>query len=317
MNNPICSLLGIQYPILQGGMGNISDPLLAAAVSNAGGLGTIGVGTLPISKVKEMIDQMLVATSAPCCVNIPLSVHPAAVEVIEEVIAAKVPVVSLSAGNPTGYIRRFHEQGVKVICVTATVRQAKKAAAAGADIIVCEGYEAAGINAPSESTTMTLVPQIAKAVSTPVVAAGGVGDGKGLAAAIALGACGVQIGTRLIATQEAPYHPRYKQAILDATDESTVIVGRPYKKIRRVLKNDYAEKLLKRDPQQTDPETFAQETSEDHHRRGAVEGDFATGFINGGQIAGLIDHCPSVSELFQEMLRDAKAALHVGLSMLQ
>jgi enoyl-[acyl-carrier protein] reductase II len=308
MNNSICGLLGIKYPILQGGMGNISDSGLAAAVSNAGGLGTIGVGNLPLETVKKSMNALLDMTDRPCCVNIPISVHPRVKDVIKEVVEQGIPVVSLSAGNPTPLIPYFHDHGVLVICVVATVNQAKKAEAAGADIIVCEGYEAAGINALNESTTMTLVPQIVNAVSVPVVAAGGIADGRGLAAAVALGAEGVQMGTRFIATKEAPYHEKYKQAIVQASDESTMIVGRRFQKIRRLISNDYAKQLMNEEPK-VDVKTFADKTSEDHHRIGAVEGDFQNGFINGGQIAGLISDIPTVSELIETMVFDAKESL--------
>lgn len=308
MNNSICSLLGIQYPILQGGMGNISDPGLAAAVSNAGGLGTIGVGNLPLETIKENMNAMLDMTDRPCCVNIPVAVHPRVKEVVKEVVIQGIPVVSLSAGNPAPFIPYFHDHGVKVICVVATVRQAQKAEAAGADIIVCEGYEAAGINAPNESTTMTLVPQVVNAVSVPVVAAGGIGDGRGLAAAIALGAKGVQMGTRFIATKEAPYHDNYKQAIIQATDESTVIIGRRFQRIRRLISNDYIMQIQNEEAKM-DAKDFADKTNEIHHKIGAVDGDFKNGFINGGQIAGLITNIPSVSELIDSIVFDARESL--------
>jgi enoyl-[acyl-carrier protein] reductase II len=308
MNQPLCHLLGIKYPIIQGGMGNVSDPALAAAVSNAGGLGTIGIGTLPMESVKRNIRTMLELTDQPCCVNIPISVHPQAKEAAEEVAKNGVPVVSLSAGNPAPYIPYFREHGIKVICVTATVHQAKKAEAAGCDVIVCEGYEAAGINAPNESTTMALVPQVADAVSVPVVAAGGIADGRGLAAAIALGASGVQLGTRLVATKEAHFHENYKKALVSADDEATVIIGRKFQQRRRLLRNDYAAQILQ-DEQVLDKNAYFEKTSERHHEIGALKGDFQNGFINAGQIAGLIKDVPSVAELFETMMAEAREAL--------
>jgi enoyl-[acyl-carrier protein] reductase II len=311
--NPLCKELGIPFPILQGGMGNISSAVLAAAVSNAGGLGTIGVGTLMLEEIEQQLNAIRSGTSQPFCVNLPVSVHPDIEKVIERIIDRKVPVVSLSAGNPSPFIPRFKEKGIKVICVTATVKQAQKAEQAGADIIVCEGYEAAGINALNESTTLTLVPQIVRAVNVPVVAAGGIGNGKGLAAALALGAAGVQMGTRLIATLEAPYHEKYKQALLNATDEATVIVGRPFKKIRRLLKTEGASELLKLEKDaEASAALFLQRTDERYHVLGAIDGNLKQGFVNAGQIAGLIEEIPPVKTLFETMMAEAKHAIELA-----
>lgn len=310
MRNSITEILKIKYPIIQGGMGNISDPLLAAAISNAGGLGTIGTGNLPISEISNKIKVMISNTTKPCCVNIPISVHPYPKLVAEEVIAHRVPVVSLSAGNPSDLIGMFHEHNIKVICVTSTVRQAKKAEILGANLIVCEGYEAAGINSPNESTTMTLIPQVAKEVSIPIVAAGGIADGKGFAAAIALGASGVQLGTRFVATKEANFHPNYKKSILKANDESTVIVGRSFKQVRRILKNHYAESLLNLENKRGSIEEYKEKTSEERHYIGTVEGNDREGFMTGGQIAGLIEDLPTVAEVMENMINEAKDILN-------
>lgn len=316
MGNPVTDILKIKYPIIQGGMGNISDPGLAAAVSNAGGLGTIGAGTLSVDALKEKIDIMLSLTDQPVCVNIPITVHPDPEAVARALIELKIPVVSLSAGNPAPFIDMFKKYGIKVICVTSTVRQAKKAEKHGADLVVCEGYEAAGLNSPNESTSLTLIPQVVKAVDIPVIAAGGIADGKGLAAVFALGATGVQMGTRLVATKEAGYHPAYKQAILEANDEATVIVGRKFKKIRRILKNEYAEKLLHLEKENADMEEYEQKTSEEIHKIGAVDGDPENGFMTAGQIAGLIDDLPTVKQLFERMMKEAEKSLEVAGNVL-
>jgi enoyl-[acyl-carrier protein] reductase II len=307
--NDICRLLQIRYPIIQGGMGNISNAKLASAVSEAGGLGTIGVGTMPPDEVEEIIVETKRRTNRPFAVNIPLQVTPYLEEMVSLVLKHRVPVVSLSAGNPAPWIPRFAAQGIKVIVVTASVKQAKKAEAAGADIVVAEGYEAAGINSSLELTTMTLIPQIASAVNIPVVAAGGIGDGRGLLAALALGAQGVQLGTRLIATKDAPFHEAYKQLITNAEDNETVIVGRTVGRVRRIMRTPYAEKLLEYEKQGMPPEQFQEYTSEDRHRRGALHGDFHEGFVNAGQIAGLIDDVPTVAELFEQMMAEAKQQL--------
>ncbi|WP_085992295.1 NAD(P)H-dependent flavin oxidoreductase [Oceanobacillus senegalensis] len=316
MGNRVTDILNIKYPIIQGGMGNISDPNLASAISEAGGLGTIGVGTIPVEEVRLKIETMVKNTDQPCCVNIPISVHPDTEQVVKEVIKYKVPVVSLSAGNPSTLIPLFHEHDIKVICVTASVRQAKKAEKAGADIVVCEGYEAAGINALNESTTMTLVPQIVKELSVPVIAAGGIADGKGLAAALSLGAQGVQMGTRFVATNEAGFHPTYKKAILDASDEATMIIGRRFQKIRRVMKGEYAAILLELENGDMNLEEFMEKTDEDYHEIGAKKGNMKNGFINGGQIAGLIDDCPSVADLMKSIVKEAKEVLEISVRQL-
>ena len=316
MANPVTDCLEIIYPIIQGGMGNISDPKLAAAISEAGGLGTIGAGTLSPSEVTEKIKTLMSHTNKPCCVNIPITVNDQTRQITEVVIEQKVPIVSLSAGNPTYIISQLKEYQIKVICVCSTVEHAKKAEAVGADIIVCEGYEAAGINALNESTTMTIVPQIVKNVSVPVVAAGGIADGKGLAAALTLGASGVQMGTRFVATKEAGFHNAYKRQIMESTDESTIIVGRSFHKIRRIMRGIYADKLLDLERKSASVEDFVEMTDEIFHANGALKGDFVQGFINSGQIAGLIDDCPSVSELMDSMVKEAKALLSESLQII-
>ncbi|NMH73057.1 2-nitropropane dioxygenase [Bacillus sp. RO2] len=312
--NKLQEILKINFPIIQGGMGNISNAPLTAAVSNAGGLGTIGAGTMKPEEVEEIIQQTKKLTDKPFAVNVALSVSPYTKEVLKHIIKHQVPVVSLSAGNPAPYISKLKENGITVICVVASPKQAMKAENAGADIIVAEGYEAAGINSNLETTTMTLIPQVVEVVSIPVVAAGGIGNGKGLAAAIALGASGVQMGTRLIATKEAPFHNHYKNSILAADDQGTVIVGRTVGRVRRVIRTPYAEMLLKKETEGITLEEFNLLTTEDHHIKGAVEGELKQGFINGGQISSIINTIPAVSELFEQMVTEAKEQLHKAIA---
>ncbi|OAT86203.1 2-nitropropane dioxygenase [Bacillus sp. MKU004] len=305
MNN-LTEILNIDVPILQGGMGNISNAPLTAAVSEAGALGTIGVGTMDVDEVESIIIETKNLTTKPFALNIPIAITPHLQEMVRLVVKHGVPVVSLSAGNPTPLIPYFHEHGVKVICVVASKKQAVKAEQAGADIIVGEGYEAAGINSNLETTTLALIPQLVDAVSIPVAAAGGIGDGRGLASMLALGASGVQMGTRLIATKEAPFHENYKTALLDAKDDSTVIVGRSVGKVRRVMKVPYSAELLQKEKEGVPAEEFGRLTSEDFHRIGALEGKLDRGFINGGQISGLVSDIPTVKELIEKMMRDAE-----------
>lgn len=314
MMNKLREILKINFPIIQGGMGNISNAPLTAAVSNAGGLGTIGAGTMKPEEVEEIIKQTKNLTDKPFAVNVALSVSPYTKEVLKLIIKHQVQVVSLSAGNPAPFIPKLKEHGITVICVVASPKQAIKAENAGADIIVAEGYEAAGINSNLETTTMTLIPQVVEAVSIPVVAAGGIGNGKGLAAAIALGASGVQMGTRLIATKEAPFHSHYKNSILEADDQGTVIVGRTVGRVRRVIRTPYADLLLKKEQEGITLEEFNLLTTEEHHIKGAVKGELEQGFINGGQISSIIKTIPSVRELLEQMVTEAKEQLHKAMA---
>lgn len=304
-------ILQIKYPIIQGGMGNISNAILTASISNAGGLGTIGVGTMDPTEVEGILTETCTKTKHPFSVNIPISVTTYVNEMLSLLIKYKVPIVSLSAGNPAPYIPLLKEHGIKLICVVSSVKQAIKAERAGADVLVAEGYEAAGINSKLETTTLTLIPQIVASVHIPVVAAGGIGDGRGLAAMLALGASGVQMGTRFIATKEAPFHDRYKEALVQASDTDTVIVGRSVGKIRRLMNTDYAHKLLQIEKNGTTLEVFDEMTTEDFHRKGAIEGNLADGFINGGQVSGSIQDIPSVEELLTRMMKEAKEQVTV------
>lgn len=304
--NLICEKLNITFPIIQGGMGNVSNAELASAISNAGGLGTIGAGTMSPEEVENLIIATKGMTEKPFAVNVPLTVASNVKEILRLLIKHKVEVVSLSAGNPAPYIAKLKEHGLKVICVVASVYHAQKAEAAGADMLVAEGYEAAGLNSPYETTTMVLLPQVSRSVAIPVIAAGGIADGSGLAAAFALGAQGVQMGTRFIATKEAPFHDIYKTSLVEADDTKTLIVGRSTGKIRRIYDTPYAQKLIQLEKNGVEPQEFLAHTSEDHHILGAVKGDLENGFINSGQIAGAINDVPSVKELLETMMKEAQ-----------
>lgn len=296
----ICSKLQIDVPIIQGGMGNISHAELTAAVSNAGGLGTIGCGTMTPAEVRQLIEATRRLTSRPFALNIAIRVSPHAEQLVELAIEQRIPVVSLSAGNPVPFLSKLKQAGIQTIGVVASVKQAIKAEQAGIDVLVAEGVEAAGINSPLELTTMTLIPQIADHVTIPVLAAGGIGDGRGLAAAWMLGAEGVQLGTRLIATQESRVHEQYKQHLVQADDLETRIIGREVGQVRRVLNGPYVEAL-----QPTSLTAFQEQTNESFHIKGALEGDETAGYVNAGLISGLIDDVPTVAELFNRMMDDA------------
>lgn len=315
MMNRVTDLLNIQHPIIQGGMGNISNAKLAAAVSEAGGLGTIGCGTMPPDEVEEIILQTKQLTEKPFSLNIAINVTPHVDELLALSVKHQVPVVSLSAGNPSPYIPFLHEHHKIVLAVVASVSHAQKAEAAGADILVAEGYEAAGINSILELTTFTLIPQVVQKVQIPVIAAGGIGDGKGLAAAFMLGAEGVQIGTRLIATQEAPFHDTYKQQLLQASGTDAIIIGRSVGTIRRVLTTPYVKKLQELEKKGMSMENYRHYTSEERHVVAALEGEVEQGFLNSGQIAGLVEDVPSVQELLNDMVNGAKKQLAKGMNL--
>lgn len=308
----LCKKLEIEFPIIQGGMGNISNAVITAAVSNAGGLGTIGCGVMSPSEVEALIIETKSKTSKPFAINIPINVNPYSAELVDLAIKHAVSVVSLSAGNPAPFIEKLHAVGIKVIVVVAAVKHAKKAELAGADILVAEGFEAAGINSNLELTTMTLIPQMTKIVSIPVVAAGGIGDGRGLAAALMLGASGVQMGTRFIATMDMPVHNHYKERLLAASDQETMILGRSVNQVRRVLRDTYAENILAEEKRGIALEEYNEKTSEIYHIKGAIEGDGANGFMNSGQIAGLIEHLPTVKELIDGIMEEMRECLKEG-----
>ncbi|MFZ0075839.1 MAG: nitronate monooxygenase [Exiguobacterium undae] len=297
----VCTSLQIEIPIIQGGMGNISHAELTAAVSNAGGLGTIGCGTMSPIEVKRLIEATRRLTSRPFALNIAIRVSPYTEDLITLAIEEQIPVVSLSAGNPAPFLGRLQEAGIRTIGVVASVKQAVKAERAGIDLLVAEGVEAAGINSPLELTTMTLIPQITDQVTIPVLAAGGIGDGRGLAAAWMLGAEGVQLGTRLIATQESCVHPQYKDHLVQADDLETRIIGREVGQVRRVLNGAYVEAL-----RPASLAEFQEKTNESFHIKGALEGDETAGYVNAGLVSGLIEDIPTVQTLFDRMMDEAQ-----------
>ena len=305
--NKLTHFLGLRYPIVQGGMGNISPVQLCVAVSQAGGLGQIGVGSLSLQEIEK---KLLMVKSGlgrlPFGVNLPLSVQPKPQEVIELLIHHHVPVISLSAGNPAPWIDSLKAAGSKVMVVVSTVKQAQKAEAAGADVLIAEGFEAAGKNSPKERTTFTLLPEVVAVSQLPVLAAGGIGDGKGLLAAFSLGASGVQLGTRLIMTQEAGVHPTYQQTILQATGEDTLVLGRSIGLVTRLLATPYARKVSSLEQQGIDQDTFLQLLGEEPHYKGAILGLLEEGHLNAGQIVGLIKDIPRVKELFATMWQEAQ-----------
>ena len=305
IRSAICELLGIEYPVLQGGMAWIADGRLAAAVSNGGGLGIIAAGNAPADYVKEQIDIAKSLTGKPFGVNIML-MSPYADEVSELVIKEGVSVVTTGAGNPSKYIKDWLSAGIKVIPVVASVAMARLMTRLGASAIIAEGGESGGH--VGELTTMVLVPQVCQATSLPVIAAGGIADGRGLAAAFMLGACGVQMGTRFLSAAECSIHPRYKEKILSAKDLCTMVTGKRLGHPVRSLRTSFSREYLKAEyGGMPDEELEALATGA--LRLAVKEGDEARGCFLSGQIAALVNKEQPAQEIVREVVREAEPIL--------
>ena len=298
MQTEITRLLGIKYPIIQGGMAWVAEHHLAAAVSEAGGLGLIGAASAPAEWVREQIRAARKLTDKPFGVNIML-MSPYAADVAKVIVEEGVQVVTTGAGSPGKYMEMWKEAGVKVIPVVASVALAKRMERAGADAIVAEGCESGGH--VGESTTMTLVPQVVDAVDIPVIAAGGIGDGRGIAAAFMLGAEGVQIGTRFVVTEEAQVHENYKECILKARDIDSRVTGRSTGHPVRALRNKMTKEYLEKEQAGATFEELEHLTL-GGLRRAVVDGDVQSGSVMAGQIAGMIKEKLTCQEVIQKLV---------------
>ena len=297
MNNNICKLLNIKYPIFQGGMAWVADSSLAAAVSNAGGLGIIAGANAPVSVVRDEIRKTKELTDKPFGVNIML-LSENADELSDVVIEEGVKVVTTGAGNPGKYIEKWKDAGIKVIPVVASVALAKRMERAGADAIVAEGCEAGGHI--GKLTTMVLIPQVVDAVNIPVIAAGGIGDGRGVAAAFMLGASGIQIGTRFLVSNECTIHENYKSAIIKSKDIDTVVTGRSTGHPVQVLKNKLAREYLNLEGKNATMEEL-EDMGRGALKKAVKDGDIEQGSLMAGQIAGMISKKQSAREIIEEM----------------
>ena len=297
MQTEITRLLGIKYPIIQGGMAWVAEHHLAAAVSEAGGLGLIGAASAPAEWVREQIRAARKLTDKPFGVNIML-MSPYAADVAKVIVEEGVQVVTTGAGSPGKYMEMWKEAGVKVIPVVASVALAKLMERGGADAVVAEGTESGGHI--GEATTMTLVPQVVDAVSIPVIAAGGIADGRQLAAAFALGACGVQVGTCLLVSEECPIHENYKAALLRAKDSDTIVTGRIGGTPVRVLKNRMSREYVRQEKAGADKMELEKYTL-GSLRRAVFEGDTATGSLMAGQVAGMLHEVRPVADILDEL----------------
>ena len=305
MKTRTTELLGIEYPIIQGGMAWVAESHLAAAVSAAGGLGLIGGANAPAEVIRNYIREVKAATDKPFGVNVML-LSPYADEVAKVVVEEGVKVVTTGAGNPEKYMEMWKAAGVKVIPVVASVALAKRMERYGADAVVAEGTESGGHI--GEATTMTLVPQVVDAVSIPVIAAGGIGDGRGIAAAFMLGAEAVQMGTRFLVAKECTVHQNYKDRVLKAKDIDSTVTGRTHGHPVRCLRNQMTREYIKLENEGKGFEELEYLTL-GTLRKAVQEGDVTHGTVMAGQIAGLVSKEQTCKEMIDEMMAQAEALL--------
>lgn len=301
----IDKMFGIQYPIIQGGMANISTGKFAAEVSNAGGLGIIASGSLNAEQLEEQIDICKANTDQIFGVNVML-MNPACEEIADLVVRKKIPVVTTGAGNPGPFMERWKSNGIKVIPVIPCVSLAKRMERAGADAVIAEGTESGGH--VGELTTMALVPQVVKAVSIPVIAAGGVASGMQMLAAFALGASGVQVGTCLLVSEECPIHENYKEAVLKAKDTGTVVTGRQSGVPVRSLKNKMTRQFLSIE-KETDDKMELEKLTLGSLKKAVFDGDVDGGSLMSGQVAGQLTEIRPLKEIFKTMEEEYQTTL--------
>lgn len=305
MKTRITELLGIRYPILQGGMAWIAESTLAAAVSNAGGAGIIAGGSAPASYIEEQIRRAKTLTDRPFGVNIML-LSPNADDLAQLVIDERVPFLTTGAGNPGKYMEKWLSAGIKVIPVVPSVALAKRMERGGAAAVIAEGTESGGHI--GENTTMCLVPQVADAVEIPVLAAGGIADGRGIAAAFMLGAEGVQVGTRFLACDECQVHPTYKELVVGAKDTDSIVTGRSTGHPCRNVKTKFAKKLQSFEKDGGTPEEF-EEITVGSLRKAVQDGNLEEGSFLCGAIAGMIREVKPAKEIVEEMFGQAEKLL--------
>ena len=305
METRVSKLLGTKYPVIQGGMAWVAEYHLAAAVSNAGGLGIIGAASAPPEVVREQIREVKARTDRPFGVNVML-LNPNAPEVAKIVIEEKVPVVTTGAGSPAKFMEAWKQAGVVVIPVVASVAMAKMMERAGADAVVAEGMESGGHI--GSTTTMALVPQVVDAVSIPVIAAGGIADGRGMAAAFMLGAEGIQMGTRFVASKESIVHENYKNQIIKAKDIDSVVTGMSTGHPVRSLRNQMTREYLKLEKENADFMELEKLTL-GSLRKAVQDGDTVNGTLMAGQIAGLIRREQTCREIIEETVQQAQECI--------
>jgi enoyl-[acyl-carrier protein] reductase II len=301
----ICEMFGIEYPVILGGMVWIGKSELTAAVSEAGGLGLLAAGGMTIAEIEEEIALIKQKTAKPFGVNIPL-MRPDAEEMIEVSVKGGAAVITTSAGSPKRFTQKIQDSGCRVMHVVSSVAFARNSAEAGVDVIVAEGFEAGGHNGFDEIATMALVPQVVDAVDVPVVAAGGISDGRGFVAALALGARGVQVGTRFVATTESAAHPNFKSAIIEVPDNGTTITGRTAGGPTRCIKNRLTEMIHEAERRDASKQELLEMIGEGRSALASINGDIEDGSVYCGQIGGLIREIKSVQEVIDDLIEEAR-----------
>jgi enoyl-[acyl-carrier protein] reductase II len=306
MDNSFLKLFKTEFPIVQGGMIWCSGWELASAVSNAGGLGLIGSGSMYPEVLVDHIQKCKKATDKPFGVNIPL-LYPNIEEHINTVIEERVPIVFTSAGNPATWTKKLKENGITVVHVTANTKFAKKSEDAGVDAIVAEGFEAGGHNGREETTTLCLIPMIKQVVKIPVIAAGGIGTGRGMLAAMALGADGVQIGSRFVASKESSADIHFKNAVINAVEGDTKLMLKQVTPVR-LLKNKFFEQVFEAEARGANAAELSELLGRGRAKKGMFEGDLENGELEIGQISAMIKEIKSAKEIIDEIILEYKAA---------
>jgi enoyl-[acyl-carrier protein] reductase II len=312
----ICDVLGIEYPIILGGMIWVGKSELVGAVSEAGGLGLLGAGGMSPQQIAEELDEVRQKTAKPFGVNVPL-MRPDSEEMIKVSIEAGASVISTSSGSPKRFTKMIQDHGCRVMHVVANVSFAEKCAAVGVDVIAAEGYEAGGHNGVDEITTMALIPQVVDVVDVPVVAAGGIADGRGFVAALALGAKGIQMGTRFLATEESGAHANVKAAVAQLQDDGTCVTGRTTIGPTRAIKNRLTAQIIAAEEEGASREELFEMIGEGRSAKACVEGDCEDGSVYCGQIGGSIRTIKSAREVIEEVIAEARAVVESFPSLVQ
>jgi len=305
--NRICDLFGIEIPLIQGGMIWCSGWELASAVSNAGGLGVIGSGSMYPNILDEHIQKCKAATDKPFAVNLPM-LYPDIDKHFETILKHKVPIVFTSAGNPKTWTAHLKSQGIKVVHVVSSVKFAKKAEEAGVDAIVAEGFEAGGHNGRDETTTLCLIPMVKNEVSIPLIAAGGIGTGRGMLAAMNLGADAVQIGSRFVASKESSAHKNFKETVIQTPEGGTMLTLKELTPVR-LIKNDFYYQIENAYNQGAGHEKLTELLGRGRAKKGMYEGDLTEGELEIGQISGLINKILPAAAIVDEIITELKVAL--------
>ncbi len=307
MKNKITSLFNIEYPIIQAGMIWCSGWRLASAVSNAGGLGIIGSGSMYPEVLEEHVQKCLKATDKPFAVNLPM-LYPDIDKHIETIIKYKVPIVFTSAGNPKTWTAHLQKHGIKVVHVVSSVKFALKAQDAGVDAVVAEGFEAGGHNGRDETTTFCLIPMVKEVIKIPLIAAGGIGSGSGILAALNLGADGVQIGSRFVASEESSAHLNFKNAVVEAKEGATMLTLKEITPVR-LIKNAFFDHVAEAYRNGSSVEQLKELLGRGRAKKGMFEGDLNEGELEIGQVAGLIHNIQPATEIFKQLLSEYRLAL--------